>query len=80
MLSPMEQLMLRCEKASEAAANTATSSAPACQGAFEAAQIRCQRRVGDARSRRGRPAKTASLSAICGTQRGLTKLPVSMVG
>ena len=47
-LSLIEQLILRWENASDAAANTATSFTPAAEGILKAAQVGRQRAVGHA--------------------------------
>ena len=76
-LSLIEQLILRCEKASDAAANTATSLTPAATASSN------PRRLGASApyttpGLRWMRAKTSAEPAICGTHLGETKLPASM--
>ncbi len=74
----MLQLIFRRENASEADANTATSSTPLATAAsnpfrFGTSAWRVVPAAGRSR------AMTSAVSAICGTQRGDTKLPTSIV-
>ncbi|MCY1442549.1 hypothetical protein D9M71_589240 [compost metagenome] len=76
-LSLIEQLMLRWEKASDAAANTATSFTPAARASSK------PRRFGASAAyvtpgRCWMPANTSAEPAICGTHLGDTKLPTSI--
>ncbi|MNL76287.1 hypothetical protein D3C87_2022310 [compost metagenome] len=76
-LSLIEQLMLRWENASDAAANTATSLTPAATASSN------PRRLGASAAYvtpglRWICANTSAEPAICGTHLGETKLPTSI--
>ena len=79
-LSAIEQLMFFCEKISEAAPNTATSSAPAASAASKPLQVRHQHRIARRRACARMRASTSAASAICGTHFGETKDVASIAG